>query len=42
MAAQVSILLGVIRYNERTGNHSLGTANIVVFLVIWIALEINH
>ena len=40
--AQVSILLGVMRYNERTRDHSLGTSNIVVFFVIWGLLEINH
>jgi hypothetical protein len=32
----------VIRYNQRTGDHTLGTANIVVFLVIWAGLETNH
>lgn len=40
--AQASILLGVMRYNERTRDHTLGTSNIVVFFVIWGALEINH
>ena len=40
--AQASILLGVIRYNDRTHDHTLGTSNIVVFFVIWGALEINH
>jgi hypothetical protein len=40
--AQASILLGVIRYNDRSHDHRLGTSNIVVFFVIWAALEVNH
>ena len=40
--AQASILLGVIRYNDRSHDHTLGTSNIVVFFVMWAALEINH
>jgi len=40
--AQASILLGVIRYNDRSHDHTLGTSNIVVFFVIWAVLEINH
>jgi hypothetical protein len=40
--SQIAIFLGVLKYNERTQDHRLGTANIVVFFSIWIALEINH
>ena len=40
--AQATILLGVIRYNDRSHEHTLGTTNIGVFFVIWAALEINH
>ena len=38
----MAILLGVIRYNQRTRDHTLGTANIVIFIVCWAALEMNH
>jgi hypothetical protein len=40
--SQIAIFLGVLKYNERTQDHRLGTANIVVFFSVWIALEINH
>jgi len=41
-ASQVAILLGVMRYNVRSSDPNLGTANIVVFMIIWAALETNY
>ena len=40
--AQATIFLGVLRYNARTLDHTLGTANIVVFFVVWAFLELIH
>jgi hypothetical protein len=40
--AQITIFMGVLKYNERSNDHRLGTANIVVFFVLWAAMEINH
>ena len=31
-----------LRCDQRTGDHTLGTANIVLFLIIWAGLEMNH
>ena len=40
--SQVAIILGVIKYNERTGNFTLGAINIAAFFSLWAFLEVVH
>lgn len=40
ITSQIATLLGVISYNDQTGNPTLGAVNLGLFLLIWAILEI--
>jgi hypothetical protein len=40
--SQVAIILGVVKYNERTGSFTLGAINITAFFSLWGFLEVVH